>query len=58
MLGRVLAFLFDTPPWVFFTFFKLYKWYQIVQRITYVITDLIGFNNISNDELDDLIRDY
>ena len=21
--------------WVFFTFFKLYKWYQIVQRITY-----------------------
>ena len=25
----------NTPPWVFFTFFKLYKWYQIVQRITY-----------------------
>ena len=24
-----------TPPWVFFTFFKLYKWYQIVQRTTY-----------------------
>ena len=23
------------PPWVFFTFFKLYKWYQIVQRTTY-----------------------
>ena len=22
------------PPWVFFTFFKLYKWYQIAQRIT------------------------
>ena len=21
-------------PWVFFTFFKLHKWYQIVQRIT------------------------
>ena len=21
-------------PWVFFTFFKLYKWYQIAQRIT------------------------
>ena len=19
----------NTPPWVFFTFFKLYKWYQI-----------------------------
>ena len=25
----------NTPIWVFFTFFKLYKWYQIVQRITY-----------------------
>ena len=22
-------------PWVFFTFFKLHKWYQIAQRITY-----------------------
>ena len=21
--------------WVFFTFFKLYKWYQIAQNITY-----------------------
>ena len=26
----------STPPWVFFTFFKLYKWYQIAQRITYI----------------------
>ena len=25
----------NTPPWVFFTFLKLYKWYQIAQRITY-----------------------
>ena len=24
----------NTPPWVFFTFFKLHKWYQIAQRIT------------------------
>ena len=24
----------NTPPWVFFTFFKLYKWYQIAQRTT------------------------
>ena len=23
-----------TPPWVFFIFFKSYKWYQIAQRIT------------------------
>ena len=28
----------NTPPWVFFTFFKLHKWYQIAQRI---------FNNYS-----------
>ena len=26
-----------TLPWVFFTFFKLYKWYQIVQRTTYFL---------------------
>ena len=25
----------NTPPWMFFIFFKLYKWYQIAQRITY-----------------------
>ena len=25
----------STPLWVFFTFFKLYKWYQIAQHITY-----------------------
>ena len=25
----------NTPPWLFFTFFKLYKWHQIAQRITY-----------------------
>ena len=23
------------PPWVFFTFLKLYKWYQITQSITF-----------------------
>ena len=27
-----------TPSWVFFTFFKLYKWYQIVQRTTFKFT--------------------
>ena len=26
----------NTPPWVFFTVFKLYKWYQIEQRTTYI----------------------
>ena len=25
----------NTPPWVFFTFFKLYKWYQIAQSDTF-----------------------
>ena len=25
----------NTPPWVFFTFLKLYKWHQIAQSITY-----------------------
>ena len=25
----------NTPPWVFFTFFKLYKWYQTAQHIMY-----------------------
>ena len=24
----------NTPPWLFITFFKLYEWYQIAQRIT------------------------
>ena len=25
----------NTPPWVFFTFFKLYEWYQIAQSTTH-----------------------
>ena len=25
----------NTPRWVFFTFFRLYKWYQIAQQIKY-----------------------
>ena len=36
--GEVLLFVklqaFNTPLWEFSTFFKLYKWYQIEQRIT------------------------
>ena len=37
-LWRLLACNFTkskTPPWVLFTFIKLHKLYQIVQRITY-----------------------
>ena len=26
----------NTPPWMFFTFLKFYKWYQIAQNITNV----------------------
>ena len=32
---KVAGLNFDTPPWAFFTFFKLHKWYQIAQHITY-----------------------
>ena len=31
----------NTPPWVFFPFFKLYKQYQITQRITNIDKRLI-----------------
>ena len=31
----------STPPWVFFTFFKLYKWYQFAQRITYLLYRMV-----------------
>ena len=40
----------NTPPWVFFTFFKLYEWYQIAQSITYLVeqfcekSQLVDFN--------------
>ena len=37
----------NTPPWVFFTFFKLYKYYQIVQRITYALTLYHRFIDLS-----------
>ena len=30
----------NTPPWVFFTFFKLYKCYQIAQRTRYIFSKL------------------
>ena len=31
----------NTPPWTFFMFFKLYKWYQIVQSIA-IFTNFIS----------------
>ena len=27
-----------TLPWMFFTFFKLYKWYRIAQSVSYMLT--------------------
>ena len=32
----------NTPPWVFFMFFKLYKWYQVAQNITYKKKNIVG----------------
>ena len=29
----------NTPPWVFFTFFKLYKWYQIIVSVATTLFD-------------------
>ena len=31
-----INFKINTLPWVFFTFFQLYEWYQIAQRITFM----------------------
>ena len=33
--GVLLLVKSNTPLWAFFTFFKLYKWYQIAQSITF-----------------------
>ena len=38
LLVKALVFNFNnsnTPQWEFFTFFKLYKWHQMAQPITY-----------------------
>ena len=35
----------NTPPWVFFSFSKLYKWHKIAQRTTFRITcNLHGYH--------------
>ena len=34
------SFALYTPPWVFSTFFKLYKWYEIVQSVSYTLGSL------------------
>ena len=67
--ARLLACNFtksNTPPWVFFTLLKLYKWYQIVQNVTMQTSDIIleiskvevpsnillSFYNLCNKNLD------
>ena len=48
--GRVLLLVklqaFSIPPWVFFTFFKLNKWYQIAQNDKLL---LMSLNHIKSD---------
>ena len=38
----------NTPLRVFFTFFKLYNWYQIAQRITYSISKVQRWTEVSS----------
>ena len=35
----------NTPPWMFFTSFKLYKWYQIVQCLICLTNKTYGFQS-------------
>ena len=37
ILVKLQATKINTPPWLFFTFFKLHKCYQIAQPIKYLI---------------------
>ena len=40
----------NTPPWAFFKFFKLCKWYQIVQSMTNALqTEVLHNERISED---------
>ena len=38
----------NTPPWVFLTFLKLDKCYQIAQRTTYLVWEKINFIKWTN----------
>ena len=41
----------NTPPWVFFTFFKLCRWHQIAQRILFTLFFAHWFRNRSSKAL-------
>ena len=47
----------NTPLWVFFMFFKLYKWYQIMQRTTYCLQSekLINQTNFTIPVIESLL---
>ena len=47
----------NTPPWMFFTFFKLHKWYQIAQNITYIFK-CYSDSDIISGNLTDTISDH
>ena len=38
----------NTPPWVFLTFLKLYKWCQIAQQNIAYSNNATGFSNNNN----------
>ena len=47
----------NTPSWVIFTFFKLYKWYQIAQRTTNV-SSIIPVHKKTCSKLKVKLADY
>ena len=55
--GRVILSKSSTPPWVFFTFFTLRKWYQIAQSITYLKQQERNMINQSMDAFFQLRRE-
>ena len=47
----------NTPPWVFFTFLKLHKWYQISQSILYSKIEVLysGYSLLMSEKLFSMI---
>ena len=51
----------NTAPWVFFTFFKLYKWYQIARSVSYrTLPNIheITFLQKANDSVKSFIKNF
>ena len=50
--SKVAGFKSNTPSWKFFTFFKLYKWFQIAQSIIYfLLRNLMTFSTLNDDNI-------